>query len=121
MPSLPIAARRYKADVLLTHASRWAPGILVGAAALAAFTPILSNGFVGYDDQLYLQDNPLILGLVPSHIRAMLTAARGGLWQPLTWLSFAISRLQPEPASSQSTSVSPADALDGGGAPADLP
>jgi len=64
--------------------------ILVGAAALAAFAPALSAGFVSWDDGVYVVDNPLIRGLGLERLRAMLTATRGGLWQPLTWLSFAV-------------------------------
>ncbi|MCM2305187.1 MAG: tetratricopeptide repeat protein, partial [Elusimicrobia bacterium] len=30
--------------------------------------------------------------LDPEHLRAMLTATRGGLWQPLAWLSLAVDR-----------------------------
>lgn len=83
MPT-PSDARRKQADALL--------GLLVGAAALAAFAPILANGFVSYEDHFYIQDNPLIQGLDLSRLRAMLTATRGGLWQPLSWLSLAVDR-----------------------------
>lgn len=85
-------ARRTQGDNLLTRASRWAPVPLVAAAALAVFAPILSNGFVSYEDHFYILDNPLIGGLDPAHLRAMLTAVRGGLWQPLSWLSLAVDR-----------------------------
>ncbi|MDP3543343.1 MAG: tetratricopeptide repeat protein [Elusimicrobiota bacterium] len=92
MPTLPGDARRKTADFLLTHGARWAPGLLVAASALAAFAPILANGFVSYEDHFYIQDNPLIRGLGLDHLRAMLTSTRGGLWQPLAWLSLAIDR-----------------------------
>jgi Tfp pilus assembly protein PilF len=84
MPTRHDDARRKKDDALL--------GLLVAAAALAVFSPILANGFVSYEDHFYIQDNPLIQGLGLDHLRAMLTAARGGLWQPLAWLSLAVDR-----------------------------
>lgn len=68
---------------------RWALGALVAAAALAAFSPIVDNSFIGWDDKLYIIDNEMIRGLGWSNLRWMLTGHTGGLWQPLTWLSFA--------------------------------
>lgn len=93
MAITPGDARRKQAEALLTLAARWTPCLLVAAAALAAFAPILANGFVSYEDHFYIQDNPLIQGLGLDHLRAMLTATRGGLWQPLTWLSLAVDRV----------------------------
>ncbi|MBI2789002.1 MAG: tetratricopeptide repeat protein [Elusimicrobia bacterium] len=92
MPISAGDARRPEADDLLTRASRWTPVLLVAAAPLAAFAPVLSNGFVSYEDRFYILDNPLIRGLGPDALRAMLTATRGGLWQPLSWLSLAVDR-----------------------------
>jgi len=92
MPIPAGEARRTKADDPLTRASRWAPVLLVAAAPLAAFAPALSHGFVSYEDRFYILDNPLIRGLGPDSLRAMLTATRGGLWQPLSWLSLAVDR-----------------------------
>jgi tetratricopeptide (TPR) repeat protein len=63
---------------------------LVVAAALAAFAPALDNGFVGWDDDLYLVDNPAFRGLGLKQLRWAFTTALGGLYQPLTWLSFSI-------------------------------
>lgn len=79
-----------KASPLRERTARWAPPALVAAAALAAFAPALSAGFVSWDDGVYVVDNPLIRGLGLERLWAMLTATRGGLWQPLTWLSFAL-------------------------------
>lgn len=70
---------------------RWAPAA-VASAALVSFAPVLRNGFVGWDDGLYITENPLIGGLGLKSLGAMLTATRGGLWQPLSWLSLAADR-----------------------------
>ncbi len=68
----------------------WALGALVVLAAATAFLPALGNGFVDFDDGIYILDNPWIRGLRFENLSWMLTAAKGGLWQPLTWLSFAV-------------------------------
>ncbi|MCX5794904.1 MAG: tetratricopeptide repeat protein [Elusimicrobia bacterium] len=67
----------------------WLLGLLVILSALAAFLPALDNGFVRWDDDVYLLDNPWFRGLGWANVRWMLTTTRGALWQPLTWLSFA--------------------------------
>jgi Flp pilus assembly protein TadD len=59
-------------------------------AALAAFFPVLSNGFVDFDDGLYVVDNPWVrAGLSWEGLRwAFAPPADGGTyWHPLTWLS----------------------------------
>ena len=76
----------------LDAAARWAPAALVAVSALAAFAPILGNGFVAWDDGPYILNNPLILGLGADRLWTMLTSARDGLWQPLTLLSLAVDR-----------------------------
>lgn len=72
------------------RADRWTPAIVVAAAALTAFAPALLGGFVSWDDGVFVADNPWIRGLRLENLRWMLTATRGGLWQPLTWLSYAV-------------------------------
>lgn len=64
--------------------------LLVLAAVLAAFAPVLSLGFVGWDDQPFILDNPFIRGLSPTHLRAMAGAVVGGAWMPLSWLTLAV-------------------------------
>ncbi len=65
-------------------------GLLVAAAAFAAFSPALSAGFVSWDDSLLIVDNPLIRGLSMDHLHAMATSVLGGIWQPVSWLSLAL-------------------------------
>ncbi len=54
-----------------------------------AYLPALTHGFVGFDDQTNLVDNPNYRGLGPDHLVWMFTHM-DGLYIPLTWLSFAI-------------------------------
>ena len=69
---------------------RGALGVLVAVAALAVFSPALRNGFVTFDDFLYIRDERGIQALGLANLRWMLTAVVGGLWQPLTLLSLAL-------------------------------
>jgi tetratricopeptide (TPR) repeat protein len=60
------------------------------AAVAAAFFPALSNGFVNWDDDLNLTDNPYWRGLGPVQLRWMFTVLHGGHYQPLSWISYAL-------------------------------
>lgn len=74
----------------LERAGRWSLGLLVAAAAVVVFLPALDNGFVRWDDGVYVLDNHWIRALKPENIRWMVTTSHAALWQPLTWLSFAL-------------------------------
>lgn len=63
-------------------------GALCAAAVLAVFAPCLDNGFVSWDDDVYLLSNPSFRGLGWAQLRWMFTTRRFGLYQPVTWLSF---------------------------------
>jgi len=48
-------------------------------------------GFTGYDDPLYVTENPWVLGgLTPAGAAWALTTDRGSSWVPLTWLSLLL-------------------------------
>jgi len=76
---------------LKTALRSFLPAFLLFLGVLAAFAPSLGNGFVNWDDGPYIIDNVWIRGLALKNLCWMLTAARGGLWQPLTWLTFALN------------------------------
>lgn len=63
---------------------------LVGLAAFLVYLPSLGNGFVNWDDSVYVYDNPMISSLNPGFIKWVLTAIVCGNWHPLTMLSLAI-------------------------------
>ena len=55
-------------------------------------------GFVNVDDDIYVRDNPHIRqGITPQSVRWAFTADRGGLWIPLTWLSFMADHIVSGP------------------------
>jgi hypothetical protein len=62
-------------------------GLLFVFTALV-FSPALRNGFVLYDDDEYLTENPRVRdGLTLAGIRWALTATKSGSWIPVTWVS----------------------------------
>ncbi|NPU83627.1 MAG: tetratricopeptide repeat protein [Syntrophaceae bacterium] len=71
----------------LPHLKTW---ILIGLAALVllSFQGVFQNGFIHYDDHVYVTDNPHVRGgLSAEGIRWAFTATDAGFWHPLTWLS----------------------------------
>ncbi|HWR98878.1 MAG TPA: tetratricopeptide repeat protein [Candidatus Methanoperedens sp.] len=66
--------------------------LAVAALAFALYLPTLGNGFVAYDDPVYLTENPHVLGgLTLGNLRWSLTAVDGGSWHPLTWWSHQLA------------------------------
>ena len=61
---------------------------LLGALSLMVFWPVLRNGFVYYDDALYVTANPHVTsGLTVENILWAFGTGRGANWHPLAWLS----------------------------------
>lgn len=60
-------------------------------AVFAVFGQTVWFGFAGSDDPIYVTQNPWVLaGLTPDGAAWALTAARGAVWVPLTWLSLML-------------------------------
>jgi Tfp pilus assembly protein PilF len=68
---------------------RWAAPIVIALATALVYLPTLRNGFVDFDDQTNLVENPFFRGLDASALRWMFTNLDGH-YLPLTWLSFAL-------------------------------
>ncbi|MFQ5514502.1 MAG: tetratricopeptide repeat protein [Myxococcota bacterium] len=67
-----------------------APWIGLGLALLTllSFAPVCENGFVSYDDDLYVTRNRRVQeGLSLESVRWALEATSFGNWHPLTWIS----------------------------------
>lgn len=63
------------------------------AAGALAFLPVLFNGFVAFDDGLYVTENPHVLsGITWEGLRWAFAFPRNGetYWHPLTWLSLML-------------------------------
>ncbi|MCX5795678.1 MAG: tetratricopeptide repeat protein [Elusimicrobia bacterium] len=63
---------------------------LLAVVVAAVFSPALNNGFVNWDDPLYITGNLGFRGLDWGHIKWMFTTMHGGLYQPFFWLSFGL-------------------------------
>ncbi len=65
--------------------------LAVAGLALAAFAPVLRNGFLAYDDDLYITASPQVAaGLDAAGLRWAFTSFQGANWFPLTRLSWML-------------------------------
>ena len=74
--------------------------LLLVAAALAFYNPIIHNQFIDFDDSSYILKNSQVQrGLTWDTVKWSFTTFRDGNWHPLTWLSHALDcqlfRLNP--------------------------
>lgn len=60
------------------------------AAAVLCFLPALENGFVEWDDPLYIVNNPNFRGLGPAKLWWMFTNAMQCVYQPLAWITLGV-------------------------------
>lgn len=86
---------------------RWLCAILLAVAVLVTYAPALRNGFVSWDDNAYVTENPRVLH--PSWENAVwaFSAVHGSNWHPLTWLShmFDVALFGPAPWGHHLTSI----------------
>jgi tetratricopeptide (TPR) repeat protein len=62
--------------------------LLLVVATLAAYSQLPGNGFVNFDDDVYVTENPQVgRGLTLDGIAWSFSTFRAGNWHPLTWLS----------------------------------
>ena len=62
--------------------------LLIGLATAAVFARAAANGFVSFDDGLYITDNAHVLaGLAWAGVRWAFTTFDATNWHPVTWLS----------------------------------
>jgi protein O-mannosyl-transferase len=61
---------------------------LVAAMVFVAFLPSLVNGFVNWDDDLYLTENNVVQNFSLSSFKQVFTSCFAGNYQPLTILSY---------------------------------
>lgn len=71
----------------------WLIPVLVFLLTLAAFLPVLENGFVFWDDDRNLLNNPNYRGLGWSQLRWMFSTYYMSLYRPMTWASFGFDYL----------------------------
>ncbi len=66
--------------------------LLIGVCAILVYLPALNLGFVNWDDNVYIYENPHILRLNSSFVQWAFTTFHFGNWHPMTWLSLGLDR-----------------------------
>ena len=65
--------------------------LLLTAVVLASYGPVTHNGFINYDDDQYIKNNPHVrAGLTWVTVKWAFTTYDQANWHPLTWLSHAL-------------------------------
>ena len=77
----------------MPEVSGWLVPVLIAVLTGAAFFPALENGFVDWDDEKTLLDNPNYRGLGWDQLRWMFTTFYMGHYQPLSWMTFGLDYL----------------------------
>lgn len=70
--------------------ARWIVLLLLVATAIA-YEPVRSNGFIHYDDGVYITENPRVQqGFTADALAFAFNVGYAGNWHPLTWLSHVL-------------------------------
>ena len=64
---------------------------LLALVVLLVFLPSLRNGFINWDDQVYVLNNSSIKALTAANLRKIFTSYYVSNYQPLTLLSFLVN------------------------------
>jgi len=65
--------------------------LALAAGTLALYAPSFQYNFANFDDQLYVINNPHVnTGFHGGDLGWFFQAGYGGLWQPVTWMSYAM-------------------------------
>src|SRR5258708_37239132 len=66
-------------------------GLVLVAATLVFYNPVIHNQFIAFDDSSYILKNSWVQGgLTWDTVKWSFTTFRDGNWHPLTWLSHAL-------------------------------
>jgi tetratricopeptide (TPR) repeat protein len=84
--------------LLLSGTGRWIAAVLVALVTFVVFLPALNNGFVNYDDGIFVYENKHITSISTDFIKWAFTN-REYQWSPVRWSSHAVDywiwRLNP--------------------------
>jgi len=88
---LALISRQDKLRRFFDRRREWAVALLLALGVIAAFWPALNNGFISYDDTLYITENQAVRsGLSRASFIWAWTTTHTGNWIPLTWLSLML-------------------------------
>lgn len=68
----------------------WITASIIAIITVVVYLPALQNGFVNWDDQLYVSENQNIRYISIGFFKWDITAIVASLWHPLTMFSFAL-------------------------------
>lgn len=71
----------------MTRKWTWLAAAMAAALTLAAFWPVLSNGFVNWDDHEYVLQNPFIQAWSGANLKAIWTQGHAASYQPLVFMT----------------------------------
>ena len=72
----------------MTPTAKLLASLLLVAATLFAYGPLGENGFVRFDDPVYITENPRVAeGITAEGVRWAFATGHAANWHPLTWLS----------------------------------
>lgn len=71
----------------------WLAPVAIALLTLVVFFPVLQNGFVNWDDDRNLLQNPHYRGLGWAQLRWMFTDLSMGHYQPVGWMTFGLDYL----------------------------
>ena len=72
---------------------QWITPVTIVLLSCAVFFPVLQNGFVDWDDDNTLLENPYYRGLGWKQLRWMFSTFHMGHYQPLSWTTFGLDYL----------------------------
>jgi Flp pilus assembly protein TadD len=95
-PSLSDLHQAYRRYLLVGRLSAlsgcWIP-LAIFCTTVAAFLPVLENGFVNWDDGMNFLENPNYRGLSWSHLQWMFTTLHGSNYRPVAWITLGFDYL----------------------------
>ena len=67
--------------------------VAIPVVTFLAFSPVLQNGFVNWDDEAVLLNNPHYRGLSLTHLRWMFTTFHMSVYRPIAWVTMGVDYL----------------------------
>jgi len=64
--------------------------LFIALLSFAVYLPALKNGFVTWDDGMYIYKNPSLLPVSFQYVKWSFGSFAAGNWHPLTWISYGI-------------------------------
>lgn len=80
---------REQSNFLYNKKYTWIAALIITCITFTVYLPALQNGFVDWDDNVYVFENQNIKSLNSSFLSWSITATVGSLWHPLTLFSLA--------------------------------